>query len=135
MNINKDYKHLQATRVSFSLQDKLNSEVEIGTKVRYISGGPTFTTYPGIGGIKVVDILDSQFKDTKTSEPMAIRTAINKLKELEERSLYCINYVEYVNKKWKLNIVVDKISTGLEYYNITLDDETSEVIDIIKYNK
>lgn len=137
MNINKEYKQLQATNVRFSLQDKLNSEVKIGTKVRYISDGPTLTSYPGRGGIKVVDILDSQFKDTKTSEAMAIRTAINKLKELEENySLYCINNVEYVNNEWKLNIVTDNVSIdSFEYYKVIVDDETSKVIDIIVYNQ
>lgn len=135
MNIDDKHKQLNATYVNVEYQELLNSDTEIGTKVKYINDGLGFSSYPGIGGIKVVKIIEVKSNNASSSEAIVIQKAIKTLRKMRDKdsfSLYCINDSVCKDELWEIKIVED-ISEGFNYYKVYISDDTLNVEEIIVY--
>lgn len=137
MNINHENEQLAATWVSLEYQEMINDGTEVGTKVKYIADGLTLTSYPGYGGIKIIEILKDGVIEATTSEATIIKKVIIALKELSDKNsylLYCINNIVYKDHIWEVQVVEDKhMEEGFTYYKIYINDETLEAEEIIVY--
>lgn len=137
-NINTEYKQLQATRINVPKTQDVYKNLAIGTRVKYVSDGPTFTSYPGLGGIKITAVVPPDFLNAKSLEKDIIKRGLDAIDDISTSKEYlcAINNIEFENGTWILSIVKDYIAAqdDLNYYNIKIQDETQRVEEIVVYD-
>lgn len=137
-NISLEYKQLHATWINVSKTDSVYKDLQIGTKVRYVNDGPTFTSYPGQGGIKITGIAEHSYPDVKSKDRDIVNTALDVLKDIDTSGKYyicSINNLGFWNGIWSVNIVKDSMGEkdNLSYYTVRIQDDDKRVLDITIY--
>jgi hypothetical protein len=137
-NVNTEYNQLNATWIGVPETDEVYKDLSIGTRVYFVSDGPTFTSYPGLGGIKITGIIGTEFPDAKSKERDIVRKGLEAAKDISgsDSTLYCINYSNLENGLWTLFIVQDDIAEKdrISYYKIKIQDGTQNIEETTIYN-
>lgn len=133
-NAMEEYNQLNAIWITVSKTEEIYNKLELGKGVRFVSDGPTFTSYPGIGGIKITDVIEGEYPGAKSTEMDIIKEALDVIKDISDSNTYLcgVNDIKLSNGLWKITMMKHEIvKDELTYYNIEINDYNKKIEKII----
>jgi len=128
---------VNAIYLNYDLVEGLEGQLEVGSRILYKNKGLVLTSYPLIGDGSIYALENKVESQAQMDSSLVIRKTQALLSEhtgIDPLILFCVNDLTLVQGRWQVKVILDSSNSDkFEYYEVTIDDQTQEVLSLTSF--